>query len=78
MTSSAAAPECGWCHAPAIGEVHAQWTIFDFVDYNVCAEHVDQAQMWFWRKTVDGERPVDVWMTFWSRDAAASPVVDSP
>jgi hypothetical protein len=78
VTRHTSAPECSWCHAPAIGQVHAQWSIFDFVDYNVCAEHLDVAQVQMWNRTVDGQRAVDVWVTFWSRDAAASPVVDSP
>jgi hypothetical protein len=71
-------PECSWCHAPAIGEAHAQWSIFDWIEYPVCAQHVEHAQLWLWRRQVDKQRPVDVWCTFWPRDAAADAVVDSP
>jgi len=71
-------PECGWCTAPAVGTVHAQWTIFDFDDAVACEEHMLAAQSMFWRRWVDNFPPADVWITFWDVDNHVHALEDSP
>jgi len=58
---SAGVPECDWCQAKAIGEVHAQWTPFDFDTALACERHVAFAYRRFERRTVDGMSPLRIW-----------------
>lgn len=55
--------ECEWCPRLAVVTVHAQWTLFDFDDALACNEHREAATRRFWNRTVDGQKPVDVWST---------------
>ena len=60
-------PLCEWldCSADAVAEVHAQWTIVDFVEYLTCAKHAWDMVDVLRERTVDGERPLDVWTKWW-------------
>ena len=57
--------ECEWCSSPAAAEVCAQWTLFDFDEAYACDTHVPYAENRFRRRLVDGQPPVDLWVTWW-------------
>jgi hypothetical protein len=78
MTSALELIECEWCSSPASCLVHAQWTLFDWDDAYACDVHASHAQNRFWRRLVDNQPPVDVWVTWWEPGAHYVPVVDSP
>jgi hypothetical protein len=69
---------CEWaeCAAWAIGEVHAQWTVVDFVSYAACEEHYEWMVEWLWKRHVDGQPPADVWVSWW--DSEPSLPLESP
>lgn len=73
-----AEPECDWCERPAIGVVHAQWTLFDWDDHQVCEDHVHIAVRLFSKRYVDGQPPIGVWLRHWAREECPVRVVDSP
>lgn len=70
--------ECSWCNSPATCTVHAQWTVFDWDDEYACGEHVWIARRRFENRLVDGQRVVDVWVTYWNVGLVHVPAVDSP
>jgi hypothetical protein len=49
------------CRQKAIGAMHAQWTLFDFGEWEACLEHRGMAFSWLTRKIVDGVQAYDVW-----------------
>lgn len=59
---------CSWegCEHPAVGEAHAQWTVVDFIEYPGCMNHLDEMRQVLAERLVDGELPVDVWLTWWT------------
>lgn len=60
---------CEWsdCQEDATCAVHAQWTVVDFVEYAACTSHADHMCAVLARRRVDGELPVDVWITPWDK-----------
>jgi hypothetical protein len=52
----------GRCRNDIIGEIHAQWTLVDFVSYLTCDAHWDMGMEILERRRVDGNQPVDVWI----------------
>jgi hypothetical protein len=61
--------ECEWCNQLAIGEVHGQWSIFDFLRYYVCETHIDQAETKMLGITFDGQEVIDVWFERYWRES---------
>lgn len=61
--------ECEWCTRLASAVVHAQWSLFDWDDAEVCEDHRAAATTRFWNRRVDGKQPVDVWATpiYWAQ-----------
>lgn len=53
------------CDQDAVASVHAQWTIFDFIDYRSCDTHIDDMLEGLALRTVDGKRPVDLWVQWY-------------
>ena len=60
-------PLCSWrdCSRAAEGEVHGQWTLFDFDAWPTCPQHSLDISQWVWRRTVDDQPPIDVWLDLW-------------
>lgn len=44
------------CQQSAVGYVEAQWTLADFVRYEMCGEHLVVAAEQLRQQTVEGER----------------------
>jgi hypothetical protein len=57
-------PECEWCQRPASFQVHATWTMFDFDDSLACDVHRPHAENRFWRRLVDGQPPVELFVAY--------------
>lgn len=64
---------CEWpnCLQPAIGTIHAQWTVVDFVDFESCDAHYDFWVETMWKRRVDNEYPTDVWVTWYEQASQA-------
>lgn len=65
---------CEWdeCQLVADCEVHAQWTIADFVSYAACANHCLDVRDVLAKRLVDGERPLELWIGWYDTGATAS------
>jgi len=58
--------ECEYCDNQAVGEVHLQWSIVDFMAFRVCEKHIDPVIRNWADVKVDGEPLVDAWFTrYW-------------
>jgi hypothetical protein len=59
------AEECEWdhCDRPATYDVHAAWTIFDWLDVPACDKHVQEVKNFMKRRTVDNSYPLEVYAT---------------
>jgi hypothetical protein len=60
MTSESSTGEwCEWigCELEAWYRVRGQWSLFDWMDFCVCSEHLERCEAWFAHRLVDG-RPV--------------------
>jgi hypothetical protein len=59
---------CEWqgCWEKATYNVHGAWTIFDWIDVQVCSGHVLEVKAWMLRRTVDNYFPEEVYATrYW-------------
>lgn len=53
--------ECEACNRLARWIVHVQWTLFDFLDINVCGVHVNECLAAYRHALVDDQEPVELW-----------------
>jgi hypothetical protein len=52
------------CRERAVADVHAQWTIADFVSYQACPFHVWDMCDGLGERPVEGRVPADVWVVW--------------
>lgn len=71
--------KCEWtsCDREVDGYVMAQWTVVDFIQFEVCDGHIDDVIAALARRKVDGELPMDLrWQhyeDFWEKERAKIP-----
>lgn len=53
------------CSNVAVGTLSIHWTVVDFMDVDVCEEHIAPSVEKAWRMKVDNQTPVDVWFMRW-------------
>jgi len=53
--------QCQWdhCEKEARYRLEAQWSLFDFNDYQACADHLSNIRRWLAQRLVDGQPPVE-------------------
>jgi hypothetical protein len=52
----------GWCEWPecdrrAEADVHARWSMFDFIHFRTCGDHLDLFSEWLWKRHINGAPP---------------------
>lgn len=67
MTPAGGRQLCEWpdCQRPAQGYVEAQWTVVDFVRYEVCYTCMTDMSAFLWRRRIDGQLPLIVWTGYY-------------
>jgi hypothetical protein len=53
------------CSDPSEAVVHAQWTLFDFVEHEVCGAHVGHMVQALERTRVDGYAALGIWAVWY-------------
>ncbi len=57
--------ETSGCNHAAEAHVFGQWTIADFMSWEVCGNHVEECVQWMRAITVDGNPILELWVHYY-------------
>jgi len=63
---TALSDECEYCDNQAVGQVRLQWTLFDYMSFQVCEKHINPVIRNWVDVRIEGEPLVDAYFTRWS------------